>query len=167
MQAYSTGTPPSTAGRAGSVVIGDMTEQDLVNMRRTIYLTVMSSLSFEECAHKIMQLRVPPGSEKEVVTILLECCQEERTYLKYYGLLGARFCVLSRAYQDACDDAFAETYGTCHRLETNKLRNIAKLFAHLIHSDGLPWGEPRFHEIEPRLRASSTLTDYRMAEHCY
>ena len=27
-----------------------------------------------------------------------------------------------------------------HRLETNKLRNIAKFFAHLLHSNGLPWG---------------------------
>ena len=27
-----------------------------------------------------------------------------------------------------------------HRLETNKLRNIAKFFAHLLHSNGLGWG---------------------------
>ena len=26
-----------------------------------------------------------------------------------------------------------------HRLETNKLRNVAKLFAHLLASDALPW----------------------------
>ena len=25
------------------------------------------------------------------------------------------------------------------RLETNKLRNVAKLFAHLLHTDALPW----------------------------
>lgn len=35
--------------------------------------------------------------------------------------------------------AFEETYKTIHRFETNRLRNIAKLFAHLLASDGLGW----------------------------
>ncbi len=26
-----------------------------------------------------------------------------------------------------------------HRLETNKLRNLAKFFAHLLATDALPW----------------------------
>ena len=30
-------------------------------------------------------------------------------------------------------------YSTCHHLETNKLRNIAKFFAHLCYTDALPW----------------------------
>jgi pre-mRNA-splicing factor CWC22 len=41
----------------------------------------------------------------------------------------------------ACfDEMFAKQYTMIHRLETNKLRNVAKLFAHLIHSDAIPWG---------------------------
>ena len=31
-------------------------------------------------------------------------------------------------------------YSTIHRLETNKLRNVAKFFAHLLYTDGLDWG---------------------------
>ena len=30
-------------------------------------------------------------------------------------------------------------YATVHRLETNKLRNVAKFFAQLYYSDALPW----------------------------
>ena len=30
-------------------------------------------------------------------------------------------------------------YATVHRLETNKLRNVAKFFAQLFYSDALPW----------------------------
>lgn len=30
-------------------------------------------------------------------------------------------------------------YSTIHRLETNKLRNVAKLFSHLLYTDALPW----------------------------
>ena len=111
----------------------------MVNLRRTIYLTIMSSLDFEECVHKIMKLKIPEGSESEVCTMLLECCSQERTYLRYYGLLGQRFCEISRVYQDKFDDAFAQQYSIIHRLETNKLRNVAKFFAHLLFTDALPW----------------------------
>jgi len=119
--------------------IEDKTEMDVVNMRRTIYLTIQSSLDFEECVHKIMRLKLPEGAESEVCTMLLECCSQERTYLRYYGLLGQRFCEISTVYQDKFDDLFAHQYSIIHRLETNKLRNVAKFFAHLLFTDALPW----------------------------
>jgi hypothetical protein len=37
------------------------------------------------------------------------------------------------------DKPFMLQYDTIHRLETNKLRNIAKLFAHLLYTDAIPW----------------------------
>ncbi|KAL4133761.1 hypothetical protein PRIC2_004078 [Phytophthora ramorum] len=121
------------------VAIQDYTEQDLVNLRRTIYLTIMSSITHEECAHKLMKLNIRPGQEKEICSMLIECCSQERTYLRYYGLLSERFCLIKREYQDAFDECFAEQYSMIHRLETNKLRNVAKLFAHLLFTDALPW----------------------------
>ena len=30
-------------------------------------------------------------------------------------------------------------YSTVHRLETNKLRNVAKFFGQLFYADALPW----------------------------
>ncbi|RLN10315.1 hypothetical protein BBJ28_00025327, partial [Nothophytophthora sp. Chile5] len=122
-----------------NVAIQDFTEQDLVNLRRTIYLTIMSSITHEECAHKLMKLNIRPGQEKEICSMLIECCSQERTYLRYYGLLSERFCLIKREYQDAFDECFAEQYSLIHRLETNKLRNAAKLFAHLLFTDALPW----------------------------
>lgn len=129
--------PPAQAN--GTTQIQDMTEQDLVNLRRTIYLTIMSSISHEECAHKLLKLNIRPGQEKEICNMLIECCSQERTYLRYFGLLGQRFCMIKREYQDAFDESFAEQYSLIHRLETNKLRNVAKFFAHLLFTDALPW----------------------------
>jgi hypothetical protein len=34
---------------------------------------------------------------------------------------------------------FVQRYLTAHHLETNKLRNVAKFFAHLSETDTLPW----------------------------
>ena len=59
--------------------------------------------------------------------------------MKFYGQLARRFCELNRDYQDAFIDCFAQQYATIHRLETNKLRHVAKLFASLLYSDAIPW----------------------------
>jgi len=34
--------------------IQDMTNTNLINLRRTIYLTIMSSAGFEEAVHKVI-----------------------------------------------------------------------------------------------------------------
>lgn len=71
--------------------------------------------------------------------MLLECCSQERTYLRYYGLLGQRFCMINKVHQENFEKCFVQQYSMIHRLETNKLRNVAKFFAHLLGTDALPW----------------------------
>ena len=71
--------------------------------------------------------------------MLLECCSQERTYLRYYGLLGQRFCMINKIHQENFEKCFVQQYSMIHRLETNKLRNVAKFFAHLLGIDALPW----------------------------
>jgi pre-mRNA-splicing factor CWC22 len=43
--------------------IQDETETNLVNLRRTIYLTIMSSVDFEEAGHKLLKIKLEPGQE--------------------------------------------------------------------------------------------------------
>ncbi|KAJ9185406.1 hypothetical protein P3X46_005044 [Hevea brasiliensis] len=119
--------------------IKDETETNLVNLRRTIYLTIMSSVDFEEACHKLLKIKLEPGQEMELCIMLLECCNQERTYLLYYVLLGQRFCMIDNVYQENFEKCFVQQYSMIHWLETNKLRNMAKFFAHLLGTDALPW----------------------------
>ncbi|KAJ0961367.1 hypothetical protein J5N97_000494 [Dioscorea zingiberensis] len=119
--------------------IKDETETNLVNLRRTIYLTIMSSVDFEEAGHKLLKIKLEPGQEMELCIMLLECCSQERTYLRYYGLLGQRFCMINKVHQENFEKCFVQQYSMIHRLETNKLRNVAKFFAHLLGTSALPW----------------------------
>ena len=47
--------------------------------------------------------------------------------------------MLDRKYIEPYYQLFQEQYETIHRLETNKLRNIAQFFGHLLHSDAISW----------------------------
>ncbi|CAO3666084.1 unnamed protein product [Rhizopus stolonifer] len=119
--------------------IVDKTNADVIELRRKIYLTIMSSVNFEEACHKLMKLHVPEGHEIELCNMVIECCSQERTYLKYYGLMAERFCKLNRLWVENFTNCFEEVYNTIHRYETNRLRNIARLFGHLFNTDSLPW----------------------------
>jgi pre-mRNA-splicing factor CWC22 len=71
--------------------------------------------------------------------MIIECCSQERTFFKFYGLLAERFCKLNRVWADAFSQLFGETFETIHRYETNRLRNVARLFAHILAYDGISW----------------------------
>lgn len=47
--------------------------------------------------------------------------------------------MINKVYQENFDKCFVQQYSMIHRLETNKLRNVAKFFAHLLGTDALPW----------------------------
>lgn len=119
--------------------IKDQTNADLTNLRRTIYLTIMSSLDFEEAVHKLLKVNLPVGQEPELPSMVVECCSQERTYSKFYGLIGERFAKLNRLWTELFETSFAKYYDTIHRYETNRLRNIARFFGHLLSSDAIGW----------------------------
>ena len=56
-----------------------------------------------------------------VITCVLLC--------SYYGQLCQCFCNIINVYQELFEDCFRKQYSLIHRLETNKLRNVARLFA--------------------------------------
>lgn len=71
--------------------------------------------------------------------MIVDCCAQQRTYEKFYGLLAERFCRLRKEFQEAFERIARDTYNTIHRFEYNKLRNMACLVAHLLSTDAISW----------------------------
>ncbi|KAL1947267.1 hypothetical protein VTO73DRAFT_14228 [Trametes versicolor] len=119
--------------------IEDRTQTNLINLRRIIYLTIMNALNYEEAVHKLLKVQIKEGQEIELCKMIIECCSQERSYSTFYGLIGERFCRINRIWFDCFEQAFREYYETIHRYETNRLRNIARFFGHLIATDAVSW----------------------------
>lgn len=119
--------------------IEDRTETNLVNLRRTIYLTIMNALNYEEAVHKLLKVQIKEGDEIELINMVIECCSQERSYSTFYGLVGERFSKLNRVWTDALEQAFVNYYTTIHRYETNRLRNISRFFGHMLATDAISW----------------------------
>lgn len=71
--------------------------------------------------------------------MIVECCSQERSYSKFYGLMGERLCKLNQVWSEAFEQSYRTYFDTIHRYETNRLRNIARFFGHLFGTDALPW----------------------------
>uniref|UniRef100_A0A1I7Z732 MI domain-containing protein n=1 Tax=Steinernema glaseri TaxID=37863 RepID=A0A1I7Z732_9BILA len=66
----------------------DNTEQHMVAFRRKVYLSIQSSLDFQEAAHKLLKNHYRPGLERELCYMIVDCCAQERTYNRFFGLLA-------------------------------------------------------------------------------
>lgn len=122
-----------------AVEIKDQSNADLVNLRRTIYLTLMSSADYEESVHKLLRVQIPVGYEKELPEMVVECCSQEKTYTKFYGGIAERLAKINRMWNELFERAFIDYYEKIHRYDSNKLRNIARLFGHVFGSDAIGW----------------------------
>lgn len=120
-------------------VIKDMTNVELTNLRKTIYLTIMSSMSVDEAAHKLLRLQVPDGNEIEIVNMIVETCAQEKIYNKTYGGVANRFCYKAVFWRNKFAESFKHYYEVIHRYDTNQIRNIATLFGYILATDALDW----------------------------
>jgi len=74
-----------------------------------------------------------------MANMIIECCSHERSYSTFYVLIGERFCKLNRVWTESFETACGNYYTTVHRYETNRLRNIARFFGHLLATDSISW----------------------------
>lgn len=75
----------------------------------------------------------------ELCNMIIECCSQERTYEKFFGLTGERLAKINLVWAKSFEKCFVQYYETIHRYETNRLRNISKYFGHLLASDAISW----------------------------
>ena len=81
--------------------------------------------------------------------------------MQLYSKIVEEPTVISAVYflclSDVCC-SFHIQYATVHRLETNKLRNVAKFYAQLFYCDALPWtGMSCIHLNEEETNSSRSL----------
>ncbi|KAG7662284.1 CWC22 [[Candida] subhashii] len=124
--------------------ITDMSQQDLVQFQKTVYLTIMSSMSSDEAVHKLLRLKKsktrvkdedPLDDDEVLADMIIKCCSQEKTYSKYFGIIIEKLCGFNQHWHDIFVNLFKKYYTLIENFETNSIRNIGKLFGHLFASD--------------------------------
>lgn len=116
--------------------VTDMTDAQLIKNQKSIYLTIMSSMSADEAVHKLMKLlRREKLTDEVLVDMLIKCCAQDKTYSKYFGVIGEKICRMGPKWQATFSRQFCEKYDTVFQFEGAQLRNIGKFFGHLLAAD--------------------------------
>eukprot|EP00794_Sanderia_malayensis_P017424 gene17424-19168_t len=118
----------------------DKTETNLVALRRTIYLTIQSSLDYEECAHKMMKMQLKPGQEHEFCLMIIDCCAQQRTYEKFFGLLAQVIVLSTKSHSTLLEFSFhiAGKMNTEIRSNRKKLKSFfMEDILGIVHKDSI------------------------------
>ena len=106
------------------------------DIRKQIFMTVMSSEDYVDCHARLMKLGLKERQERDIIRVLVHCCSQEEDYNPYYMYVIDLLCQnigFKITYQFTLWDFFKEIDEDCDEdvLETKTL-NIANLTADLI-----------------------------------
>ncbi|RCK54404.1 Pre-mRNA-splicing factor CWC22 [Candida viswanathii] len=121
--------------------VTDLGKSNLLRYQKTVYLTIMSSMSSDEAVHKLLKLNFGKSKEdrsyntETLADMVIKCCSQEKTYSKYYGVIGEKLILKNHYWHDTFVSLFKHYYDIIENFETNSLRNLGKFFGHLLASD--------------------------------
>lgn len=117
--------------------VSDMTNTDDVQFKKELYLILKNSLTGDEAAHKLLKLRVKKENKSIVANIIVQTCSQEQTYSKYYGLTAEKLCANHKTWGIAFKHTFKNIYTSINDMDSKQIRNIGKLWGHLLATDYL------------------------------
>ncbi|XP_011502160.1 PREDICTED: pre-mRNA-splicing factor CWC22 homolog [Ceratosolen solmsi marchali] len=119
--------------------VNDEIELDLITFKNTILSTIHSLIDFDESVRNILRMQLNAEQETVICKIFLDCCAQMKTYEKFFGIIAGKFCSSSNAFANAFGQIIIECYNTVELFDKNELKNISKLFAHLLLTDTISW----------------------------
>ena len=156
--------PSANHGKSSREVNMDGVAADLVQLakeqrmntdiRRSIFIAVMSATDYNDAYVRLMKLRLKRSQELEIPKVLIHCAGAEKVYNPFYTFLSRRVCSdkkLKMSFQFSLWDLFKQMgEGEDEPEESNEddegklglrsLVNLAKMFGVLIAEGGLGLG---------------------------
>ncbi|KAI8909537.1 armadillo-type protein [Gorgonomyces haynaldii] len=68
------------------------------DIRKSIFVIVMSSEDCIDCYNRLLKLSLKNKQEREIIRVLVHCCQQEKVYNPYYRLVLQQFLERDYAY---------------------------------------------------------------------
>ncbi|KAL8717122.1 MAG: hypothetical protein Q9225_005604 [Loekoesia sp. 1 TL-2023] len=121
------------------------------DIRRSIFVAIMSSTDYNDAFQRLMKLRLKRSQELEIPKVIVHCARAEESYNPYYTLLARRVCSdrkLKMAFQFSLWGLFRrmgegvgkdqdEPDEEDEMLDMRSIVNLAKMFGTLIAEGGL------------------------------
>ena len=122
------------------------------DIRRAIFVTLMSSTDYRDAHLRLLKLRLKRAQELEIPPVLLHCAGAERAYNPYYTLIARKLCAdrkLKMAFQFSLWDLFKrlgenrdeddvqDEDEAKDEIQLRTIVNLGKLYGTLVSDGGM------------------------------
>jgi len=73
------------------------------DVRRAIFCAIVTSDDYLDAFEKLMRLKLSNKQDREIVNVLVHCCQAEKNYNPFYGHLATKLCSLNSTFRVLLD----------------------------------------------------------------
>jgi hypothetical protein len=107
------------------------------DVRRQIFATIMSSSDYMDAFERVMKLNLKEKQEREIVYVLLTCCEDEPTYNPFYSHIAQKLCSALPHFKFTFQLAFWDRFklltgSTTSDAELSKMNHAARLLSFLL-----------------------------------
>ena len=121
------------------IVLQNMTETKLNQLREGVYMRIMNSVDYQEAVHKLLSMNLNNQDLEEMCNMVVDSCLQQKTYLNFYGNLSQLLCENNECFKKIFFKIFVDRYSIIFEYEVGKIRKLSFLFAHLLGRDGIDW----------------------------
>ncbi|KAJ3258636.1 suppressor of glycerol defect [Boothiomyces macroporosus] len=110
------------------------------DVRKSIFVTIMSSQDCMDAYERLLKLNLKEKQQRDIIRVLVHCCQSEKVYNPYYTLTLNQFLANNIPNKITFQYTLWDAIKLIEKMdddleEKRKILNLAKLLADLILSD--------------------------------
>jgi len=119
------GNRATTSLMVGGIDMMGLAQAQRMNtdIRRQIFSTIMSSSDYMDAFERTMKLNLREKQEREIVYVLLSCCEDEPTYNPFYSHVAHKLCTTLPRFKFTFQLAFWDRF----KLLTDSTEDVAEL----------------------------------------
>ena len=102
--------------------------------RKAIFSIIVTSEDYIDACEKLTRFNVKDVKPREVIQVLLQCCQQESSWNPYYASIAEKLCAVDPHYRISLKFLLWEKFDQMEEATVRALTNLAKLYAYLIGS---------------------------------
>jgi len=110
--------------------------------RKAIFCILLSSQDYLEAFERLQRLQLKSKEDRDVVNVLIYCCEQEDAFNPFYGHLAHKFCSFDANFKFSFKIAFWDKAKELEETKSQSVKsrehkNVAHLLAHLLIENAL------------------------------
>lgn len=107
------------------------------DVRKSVFCIIMTAEDYMDAFQKLLKLNLR-NQEREIISVIVHCALEEKTYNPFYSYLAGKFCGFARKYQMSLQFCLWDKFKELNNMKPHQVRNLSNFLGSCFTSLALP-----------------------------